>query len=177
MAGPLFETIVYREWAHHLLHQQRLSPHGCACLSSLLHVTPLLSYQSSWDHLQVNCFHEILISWPTYGGTQSEQLVCHDKCPLSFRLIKNLCQSLCVFPETLLEPCCFLLATFFILQKCRGKLLWVWLKDSSCYPYLSSGTIYLLPVLGFSPSTQVPLPLPHTSSYLPQFLPISLPLC
>lgn len=45
------------------------------CLSSLLHVTPLLSYQSSWDHLQVNCFHEILISWPTYGGTQSEQLV------------------------------------------------------------------------------------------------------
>ena len=35
MAGPLFETIVRREWARHLPH--RLSPHGHACLSSLLH--------------------------------------------------------------------------------------------------------------------------------------------
>lgn len=35
MAGPLFETIVHREWARHVPH--RLSPHDHPYLSSLLH--------------------------------------------------------------------------------------------------------------------------------------------
>lgn len=55
---------------------------------------------------------------------------------------KCLDRASCVLPETLCEPCCFFLVTFFILQKGRGELLWPWLKDSWYDPYLSSWTVY-----------------------------------
>lgn len=95
--------------------------------------------------------------------------------PYLFRLSikKTSCQSLCVFPETRGRPCCFLLATFFILQKCRGSFLWVWLKDSSCCPYLSSGTIIFLLCWASLPPT--PCPFPSPTSFLPSPVPSYLP--
>lgn len=110
--------------------------------------------------------------------TQSEQLVCHDKCPLFFRLIKKcLVRASCIIPEALhMSPA----------ASCQQH-------SSSCrnvggsFCGYGSKTAHIIPLLlpGYLPSCGVPLPNPgshvrmarartRTHTRLPSHLPFPL---